>query len=443
LGPPTRGRQVRRAVLHAFTAGLSGAALAACGPGQGQAPVAAGPPVAVELWHPWNQRQPHSGALAALLDAFAPKHPRIQVRSSYIGGDNQLSTKLVAAVAAGTPPHVADVRFFRIPTFAAKGMLTPLRRLSVARELNPDDLLPGPRQGVSYRDQVMAWPYILTTQAFVANQPLLQEAGVAPPSNTWTWEELVALTTKATDASRQPPRWGLALPAPPNINTTIRWLPFLWQNGGDVFDRAGRRVVLASEAGAEALQFWVDLVNRHRVVPTQQVTGTANGFASGQLGLAIVWAGTVSVLAREITDFTFGAAPQPRRKREAAIVDGHLWTILAGLDEAHTQAAGRLVAWISAGEATAGFNTATTTFPPRRSVQRLGVWQTFLREHPRLTPFQHDVELARPAPLVPNWDRMGDAIGASIEAAVTQQRPARDALADAARQVEQILSEGA
>ena len=62
--------------------------------------------VAITFWHAMSER--HSPPLEYLTQKFMEENPNIQVELVYQGGYGSLSQKLIAAVAAGEPPTLAQ-----------------------------------------------------------------------------------------------------------------------------------------------------------------------------------------------------------------------------------------------------------------------------------------------------------------------------------------------
>jgi len=77
----------------------------------------------------------------------------------------------------------------------------------------------------TYQGKTYGIPKDFNTLGLVYNKDLFKAAGVAEPTNDWTWTDLQTAAKKLTSGSVV----GLSLPADAN-----RYLPFLWQAGGEV-----------------------------------------------------------------------------------------------------------------------------------------------------------------------------------------------------------------
>lgn len=92
--------------------------------------------------------------------------------------------------------------------------------------------------------------------------PTLGIRGVAPPDETWTWDDLVANAVKLTqrDDDGNLTRWGFM----PHFHG-LWWA--LWQNEAEVTDPVTGRCRLLDQSATESLQFCHDLLHDHRVAP--------------------------------------------------------------------------------------------------------------------------------------------------------------------------------
>lgn len=94
------------------------------------------------------------------------------------------------------------------------------------------------------------------------------------------------------------------------------WTFWLWNNGGDLFSKDGKEVVLNQPAGVEALVFLQDLIYRDGVAPPQQGRpDPTTSFAAGNMFL--YWAGQPNVgtlRSRVGSALRWDVAPVPRGK---------------------------------------------------------------------------------------------------------------------------------
>src|SRR5439155_140863 len=83
-------------------------------------------------------------------------------------------------------------------------------------------------------------PKDFNTLGLVYNKDLFKAAGIAEPTNDWSWTDLSAAAKKLTTGGVV----GLSLPA-----DAARFMPFLWQAGGDLAN-------INNAAGVAATDFY-------------------------------------------------------------------------------------------------------------------------------------------------------------------------------------------
>ena len=86
--------------------------------------------------------------------------------------------ELNAALAAGTPPDLFTLHAFRIPTYASKGVLTPLTPYLEEAGIDAADLLPAVRDAVTYNGEIYAIPIDVHGALWHINLDLWEQAGL-------------------------------------------------------------------------------------------------------------------------------------------------------------------------------------------------------------------------------------------------------------------------
>jgi multiple sugar transport system substrate-binding protein len=90
----------------------------------------------------------------------------------------------------------------------------------------------------SYNGKVYGIPKDFNTLGLVYNKDLFKASNVKEPTNDWTWDDLKSAAKALTKGGVV----GLSLPADAN-----RFLPFLWQAGGEVASINGDKAVAATD----------------------------------------------------------------------------------------------------------------------------------------------------------------------------------------------------
>jgi multiple sugar transport system substrate-binding protein len=169
---------------------------------------------------------------------------------------------------------------------------------------------------------VMCVPQNLSSLVVYYNRDLFDRGRVPRPTEDWTWDDFLhaarALTRDTRGAGRID-QYGLGTEV-----SIFRLAPFIWQNGGELVDdpRAPTRLTLDAPPAREALQWFVELQTRHRVVPDlveEKAESSERRFLNGRLGMFLNSRRGVPTY-RSITTFDWDVAPLPRRRHRAGIL---------------------------------------------------------------------------------------------------------------------------
>jgi len=220
------------------------------------------------------------------------------------------------------------------------------------------------------------------------------------------------------------------------------FVEFLWENGGQIFDEAGQRSLLDSGEAVEALQFYADLYNRHRVCPTAGMPvagGSVPVFASKRAAMEIMnqfGIYNVKKYAPELLP-EVGIAPTPRRK--ARVVSVYTDWLAMSPQGKHKELAWELMTFLMEPENLAAYNATLFFIPPRRSaVAAAG----FMAENPQLGEFVSLMEeYGRSLPAIPEWFEIRTGLQAAVEAAVYETKTPEEALRDYSRELDELLAE--
>lgn len=195
--------RTRRAVSVALLAGGAGSILSACATSSGgSAP--AGPPAAqalrgtgVEYWQSLPTVHPTEAATIQVMEDLSKNGPYgITVTPvAAAPGNRDLSPKVIAAMAAGTPPNlVSNWNYLTADYFAQGGLVDVDAELKSNAEWfrTRAAAYPALLKGLSWKGKLYGIPFHNSYYAMYYSPGLLQRAGLVPPSSRgWTREQFV------------------------------------------------------------------------------------------------------------------------------------------------------------------------------------------------------------------------------------------------------------
>ncbi|GAA4206209.1 ABC transporter substrate-binding protein [Actinocatenispora rupis] len=409
---------------------LALSALAACGSG-GDAKVPSDPSKVsgtVTMWiYPINQNIENTWWKSKVA-AFKKKYAKVNVNvvvQPWANRDEQLTT----AIAGGKGPDVVYLIPDQVPQYANTGALADVSDV-VAKD--KADFRPNALSAMTYQDKLYGVPMLMSVTTTIANKNLLKKAGIAAPPATW--DEALADGAKLK-------KKGLYLTdyvATPDATLNQTFYPFLWQAGGDVLSKDGKKAAFNSPAGVKALTFLKTLVDKGYVPkdsltvtpkPDQSVLCTskaAMGFATSTAELSVCpgfkatdWQ-TASPL-KETTSVGYGTV-------------GGL-SVLSGSKNA--AAAKAWVQWISAPAQLKAFDVDHVYSSPRVSAGSLLSGQPLMGDTEK---YLGDMKTGVTNASAPR--QLMDVIKPHLQAALLGKVSVKQALADAEKDANQQLARG-
>ncbi len=196
---------------------------------------ALGQEVTITFWHAMGRA--HGPILEELVQKFMKENPDIKVELVYQGGYGALQQKLIAAVAAGTPPTLAQQY--------ENWTVTWLDALVDLDLFLPEELLSDihPAFMQYFEGRLVTVPFNKSIIVLVYRPDLLPE----PPR---TWEEYLAIVEKiGKDEAKQLYATAFRPPSPEYF------LTLLAQAGGSILSEDWTEVTINNAAGLEAAEF--------------------------------------------------------------------------------------------------------------------------------------------------------------------------------------------
>lgn len=189
-------------------------------PGQPtQAPSATDGPTSLKLWRYFNECASQHAGVTEITDT-ADVCAIQQILANKWNADNaelQVETtslvwpgivELNAALAAGTPPDLFTLHAFRIPSYASRGILTPLTSYFAEAGIDVNDMLPNVREAVTYNGEIYALPFDVHGILWHINVDLWERAGLVDgsgkPMLPTGRAEFEAACQKVKDATNSP-----------------------------------------------------------------------------------------------------------------------------------------------------------------------------------------------------------------------------------------------
>ena len=260
----------------------------------------------------WDNNQ--EPGMKAIADAYMAAHPGVTVEVQVTPWD-QYWTKLEAS-AQGGGEAMPDVFWMHSNQFFKYVTADKLLPLDFEYDYTPYPA--GVTALYNFNDVHYAVPKDYDTIALVYNKEIFDNAGIAYPDDTWTWDTLLETAKKLTD-----PEKGIYGFGAPNDRQS-GYLNLIYQNEGFAFEDGKSGYDQA--ATQEAIQWWVDLQKVHQVSPSQESfvdMGVDDQMQAGKLAMCFTGSWMMSSYTNnELFADKFDLAVLPQGKTRASIYNG-------------------------------------------------------------------------------------------------------------------------
>lgn len=283
----------------------------------------------------------------------------------------------------------------------------------------------GPMYGVP-RDWVIGVLYY--------NIDLFEKAQVSPPTNDWTFDDLLEAARKLTNPTDDPQTAQFGF----NISVAHDFFnPMVYANGGKVLDSPGgtQCVLDQHQESVEAIQYLVDMVHTHKVSPLPGFfEGLGNPFETGKVAMqAAITASAGSF--RKITAFKWEIAMFPKGKVSRNIYGGPDGLVITKAAQNH-EAAWELTRWLIGKEPGLEFYISWGGIP---LIKELALSDEFLGSRPGNMQIAIDSEQYMYADFNAGYNEWHKALRDEVTAAVLEQKTPEQAIKDATKNIQDII----
>ena len=436
---PGAGATRRVALAGAAGLGFGAFALAACGGPAAPAervdtnPTAGG---ALQWWTIGGQPQIEILEGQVLPD-YKKERPQVALSLTSNASWNEHNTKLLAAMAAATPPDVARIKDYWTSDYQSRGALAELDAYVKADKIDLAGKHGAPRL-VSTQEggRTYALPFTTVTLHQFFNPDLLREYGFVKgdaPTPPETWDERREMARRMTDRTRD--RWGNAhYSYAPDQGSTTDFMQWVMQNGVEWMNKDLTKFTFNTPEGVETLQYLQDLVWKDQ---TTIPPGYAlqNPRETGKVAMWIGGSWNIPEFRRGFPDMKFMTALNPEKKSRSVMLQANnlvlfkesksrdlAWTLMRYMNKDTSD-----LAWNSA----AGYVPVTTANFDKPPYSTDPAWQAVTRQLRRPD--------SKPYPIVTNYQEMMNAIGEELVRAFKNEKLAKEALGEAHRRAQELL----
>ncbi|MEJ2709409.1 MAG: sugar ABC transporter substrate-binding protein [Anaerolineales bacterium] len=381
---------------------------------------------------PSNPNDPnHQKELEQMVQLFEDSHPNIKV--NIIKGDwANYFTKLKTMIMGGVAPDVIEMNPEYFVEYADKGVLLDLNTL-MSQDTNFDGNIfyPASLQAFQRNGMQLGIPETFSTVVLVYNKDLFDQAGVAYPTEEWTWQDVIQAGQKLTD-----PEKGIF-----GLYSGLTYWEFYKkaaQNNCEFFNADQTEVTINSPQCVDALQAMVDMVNKYHIMANEaEMGGQEDGalFMDGKLAMDLTGIWMFSEYSK--APFNWDIAVEPGMAKHATHFFTNAVTVFAASQ--HPQEAWEWVKFFTSSEEMSKIRLASNWELPAVNKPE------YVQEYLDITPpasrqvVYDSLKYVVMAPVIAHQEEMISIIGQSIDQVVLERLTAQEALDQTKTQIEELL----
>lgn len=282
--------------------------LAACGKSTDDSAKVEGEKKEVNIW----VREQLDAPIKAVIEQYNEQSDTIQVKAT-VYPDKEFADQLTLALSSGTAPDIVSLDDVFAPYYESIGALADITEKYNELDFK-DQFSTGMLELGQYEGKQYAIPFAPDVSVLLYNKDHFKEAGLDENKGPETWDELVEYAQKLTTGDR----YGYTYAGGEGGSQMFTFMPYVWGNGGDILDDAGKESLLDLPESIEALDFYDKLTNEYKVTPpgaaTYSWSESQDAFLTGKASMAVLGAGQVYDFITNHPELNFGVALIPKNE---------------------------------------------------------------------------------------------------------------------------------
>jgi len=365
---------------------------------------------------------------------FEKENPGIRVKPVYTGTYQESIVKALTAHKSGQPPTTAIL--------LSTDMFTLIDEDAIAPFDNADAAPYWPAFLANSQTGGKTWgiPFQRSTIVLYWNKELFKEAGLDPNRAPANWNEMLAYAQKLTkhDASGNVTQWGVQIPS----SGFPYWLfqGLTTPNGVELMNAAGTETYFDKPEVIEALQYWVDLGRKHKVMPSGVVEWGTTPKDFFEKKIAMMWTTTGNLTnVKNNAKFDFGVAMLPEKKRRGSPTGGGNFYVFKKASPEQQAAARKFAKWMTTPERAAQWGIDTGYVAVRYDAWTTPKMQEYVKGFPVAAVARDQLQYSVAELSTHDNQRVTKALNDGIQAALTGAKEPAQAMKDAQAEASRIL----
>ena len=432
--------RLRRTASVLAVAAVGAGLLSGCAGGGGSSTLDTKADVTLTIWT--GQSEQAETLIEKLGAEFHKDHPNVTLKmSSGASSTDELLQKLSAAFAANTYPDMSYAFGSWASQLEGSNRTLDITKKVADPSVDWDQFSAAARQTARPTgEKTIGFPAVVDDLSLLYNKTVFDDAGVAYPTNDWTWDQFRDAAKKLTNSSKNV--YGYAYSVSGSEETTWQFWPHLWQNGGEILKSNDQKAAFDSEAGTKALSFLQDMAVKDKSVYLDQ-TDTKFGqlFANDNIGM--ITSGPWQLSDLNTAGTKYGVTYLPGTDGDHQTVSGpDLWALFDHKDANRAYWTYQFAKWLTDPAQDLRWNVAYGNLPLRSGEKDSAEFKAQAEKFPGLQTMADNLDNAKTArPTVKGYVGLSEAVGDGISKTLQGAAQPSDALKTAATKADKALED--
>ena len=396
----------------------------------------------ITFYYPVAVGGPVTKIIDGLAADFMKDNPGIRVKPIYAGTYQETIVKALTAAKSGEPPQTAILLSTDMFTLIDEDAVIPFDDFIKTADDKAWVASFFPAFMLNSRTGGKTWgiPFQRSTIVLYWNKEAFKEAGLDPGKPPANWTEQIELARKLTkrDAGGNVTQWGIQVPS----SGFPYWLfqGFTTQNDVLLMNEAGTQTYFDKPAVVEALQYWVDLGQKHKVMAPGVIEWGTTPKDFFERKTAMMWTTTGNLTnVRNNAKFDFGVAMLPAGKRRGSPTGGGNFYLFKKTTPAQQAAVLKFVKWITSPEHAAQWGIDTGYVAVRADAWETPAMKKYVAGFPAAAVARDQLPHAVAELSTHENQRVTKALNDGLQAALTGAKTPAQAMKDAQAEADRIL----
>lgn len=396
--------------------------------------------VDLEFYFPVAVGGAAANTIEELTAQYLAENEGVNIDAIYAGSYQDTVAKALTAARGGNAPQLSVILSVDMYTLYDEDLIHAFDDFATTDEDKEwlQSFYPSFMENSMIDGKTYGIPFQRSTPVLYYNREAFAEAGLDRAPETWDEMKDFAAQLVQKDDNGNVTQWGVRIPS----SGFPYWLfqGLTTSNGAILVTDGGTRTNFDDPKVVEALEYLVSLSEDGVMAPGIIEWGaTPKAFFEGQT--AMMWTSTGNLTnVRNNAQFEFGVAMLPAKESRGAPTGGGNFYLFKGGSGEETKAAFDFIKWISQPAQAAKWSIATGYVAPSPSTWESDEMKAYVADFPPALVARDQLEFAVAELSTYENQRVTRIFNDALHAAITGEKSAADALAEAQARADAILS---